>query len=210
MKPTTLFFAANVFFVMNAAANEVPQPDINVGTNWTFEMVDGYTKIAKSKWKNVVEQKTDALYGITRYSDAGSVMFKYKITRNLGQGSPTRSGKIGNGDMYSFPLSTGKSWTYRNYWTTGSGDSGYDEVTYTVAGNETITTGAGTFDVVKVTGTGTWANETNNRGGRMEMVLYYAPKVQFTVRSEKIQSYMVGGTAPPSKEIVDVVGFEIK
>jgi len=55
-----------------------------------------------------------------------------------------------------------------------------------------------------------WINEVNRGGGRMEMVLYYAPKVQFTVRSEKIQSFMVGGTAPPNKEIVDIVGFEIK
>jgi hypothetical protein len=195
---------------MNAAANDVPQPDINVGTNWTFELVDGYTKIAKSKWKNVVEQKTDALYGITRYGDTGSVMYKYKITRNLGQGNPTSAGKMGNGDLYSFPLSPGKSWTYRTYWTTGSGQSGYDEILYTVAGNESITTGAGTFDVVKVTGTGTWVNEVNRSGGRMEMVLYYAPKVQFTIRSEKIQSYVGGAPIPPNKEIVDIVGFEIK
>jgi hypothetical protein len=208
MKSTAYFFVATALFAMNAVADDVPQPDINVGTNWTFEVVDGYTKIAKSRWKNVVEQKSDKLYDITRYADTGSVMSKYKITRNLGQGSPTRAKKVGNGDLYNFPLSAGKSWTYLVYWTTGSGDSGYDEITYTVAGNETITTTAGTFEVVKVTGTGNWTNEVSRSGGRMDMVLYYSPKVQFTVRSEKTQGYM--GGAPPNKEIVDIVGFEIK
>lgn len=193
---------------MNAAANDVPQPDINVVTNWTFEMVDGYTKMTKSKWKNVVEQKTDTLYGITRYTDTGSVAYKYMITRNLGQGSPTRAGKIGNGDLYSFPLNPGKSWIYRNYWTTGSGDSGFDEIIFTVAENETMTTTSGTFDVIKVTGTGMWTNEVNRSGGRMEMVLYYAPKIRFTLRSEKIQGNMYG--APPNKEVVELVGLEMK
>ena len=65
MKSIISFFVATMFCVMNAAANDVPQPDINVGTNWTFELIDGYTKVTKSKWNNVVEQKTDALYDIT-------------------------------------------------------------------------------------------------------------------------------------------------
>lgn len=210
MKSFACFIATTAFCIANAAASDVPQPDINVGTNWTFELVDGYTNQTKSKWRNAVENKTDALYGITRYSDTGSVMFKHKITRNLGQGSATRAGKMGNGDLYSFPLSTGKSWTNRTYWTTGNGQSGYDEITYKVAGNETITTAAGTFDVVKVTGSGEWVNESTQRGGRMDMVLYYGPKIQFTVRSEKVQSYVGGGYIPPNREIVDIVAYEIK
>lgn len=210
MKMIMAFFVSSLVGTSSCFAFDISQPDTNVGTNWTLELADSYTGLVKSTWKNVVEQKTDKDYGITRYSDTGSVMFKYKVTRNLGQGSPTRLGTIGNGDLYKFPLTPGKTWTYLNHWVTGKGESGYDEITYLVVGQEALTTKAGTFDVIKVKGTGKWYNESSKSGEGIEMLLYYSPQLQNTIRSDRVQQMPLISRIPPTRERIDAVAYELK
>jgi hypothetical protein len=210
MKMIMAFFASLLVGTSSCFAFEIPQPNTNVGTNWTLELADSYTGLVKSTWKNVVEQKTEKDYGITRYSDSGDVMFKYKVTKNLGQGSPTRLGTIGNGDLYKFPLTPEKTWTYVNRWVTGKGESGYDEISYSVVGQESLTTKAGTFDVVKVKGSGRWYNETAKTEDGMEMILYYSPQAQTTVRVDRVQQMPAAWRVPPTRERIDLIAYELK
>jgi hypothetical protein len=210
MKTVIAFFVILLVGTSSCFAFDISQPDTSVGTNWTFERTDSYTGIVKSTWKNVVEAKTDSGYGITRYGDTGSVLFKYKVTKNLGQGSPTRFGKIGNGDLFKFPMTPGKEWSYVNHWVTGSGESGRDEITFTVVGQEAITTKAGTFDVVKVKGSGRWYNETAKTEEGLELILYYSPQAQTTVRSDRVQQMPAIWRVPPTRERIDAVAYELK
>lgn len=210
MKTVTALFATLLLGTPSCFAFDISQPDTNVGTSWTFETTDSYTGLVKSTWKNIVEQRADSYFGIARYSDTGAVLTKYKLTRNLGQGIPTRFGKIGNGDLYSFPLTPNKTWTYVNQWVTGKGENGYDEIAYTVVGQETLTTKAGTFDVIKVKGSGKWYNEATKAGEGIEMILYYSPQLQTTVRSDRVQQMPTISRVPPTRERIDVVAYEMK
>jgi hypothetical protein len=201
----TLFVGASQSF-----AFDISQPEANVGTNWAFERIDSYTGLVKSTWKNVVDAKTSTNYSIARYGDTGSLLYKHKLTKNLGQGSPTRFGKIGNGDLLKFPLTLGKEWNYVNYWVSGSGEAGRDEITFKVVGQEAVTTKAGTFDVVKIQGSGRWYNETANTEEGMEVVLYYSPKAQTAVRTDRVQHMPAAWRVPPTRERIDLIAYELK
>jgi hypothetical protein len=97
-----------------------------------------------------------------------------------------------------------------NHWVTGKGESGYDEIAFTVVGQETLTTKAGTFDVVKVKGSGRWYNETAKTEEGLEMILYYSPQAQTTVRIDLVQQMPTIWRVPPTRERTDVVAYELK
>ena len=190
-----------------AFSAEILQPNIQVGSNWTFKKVDMYTGLTKSTWKNVVQSKTENVYNIVRYDMQGAVIRQYSLTKNLGQGSPIAGGKVGDGNLYMFPLKLGDSWTTKGYWVNNRNEEGYDEVTYTVQGEQELTVEAGKFAVIKVTGSGKWHNFTQNGSGSLSIVSYYSPSAQVTVRTEWTTSY---GQNTPTRDAFELIAFELK
>lgn len=202
--------SALLFSTAVALGTPVDRPDIKVGSNWTYKKVDMYTGIVQSRHKNVVQGKTDALYNIVRYDmqggTQGAILREYSLAKNLGQGSPVPSGKIGDGNLYMFPLKIGDSWKTRSYWSSGQ-QEGYDEVTYTVAGEEDIVVEAGTFSTLKITGSGWTKNITRGYSGRLTIVNYYSPTAQAPIRTEWTTAW---GGQTPSRDAYELTSYELK
>jgi hypothetical protein len=208
MKRTFVLFSILLAFVSSAFA-DVERPDINVGTTWTVQKADLYTNSVVDSWRAVVEGKTDAGYDIGKYTIDGKLISRYKITKNLGQGSPNKAGNIGDGNLYPFPLKVGDTWTTRAYWdNAASGSSGYDDITFTIVGEEVKTVKAGVFTVLKIVGKGFWQNTSKNFGGSLEQTSYYAPKAFGAIWSERVNHAPRGGAS--DRNVYELIDFEAK
>jgi hypothetical protein len=199
MVRTALLLFAIFATSTSAFAGSVLAPNIVPGSTWVFKVVDSKTGRSTALYGVSVEDGSASGYGMVRRSIFAQDSTYYRLTRNLGQGSPVADGKQGDGNLYDFPLTVNKKWTTRSYWINDARESGYDEITYRVNGEQVLTTSAGKFSTMKVVGVGTWRNVTQNTGGSLNTTLYYAPEAQMTVRSERV----VGSPDREEKETKD-------
>lgn len=198
--------AMSAFALSPAMAAEATQPDLAVGSKWTIKQVDMYNGTVTAKWTNVIEGKSDKTYDIVRYDDKGAVLRKYSLTKNFGSATPTPAGNLGDGNLFQFPLKPGATWKSKWYWQ-GKNGEGYDDLTYTVQGEQEITVEAGKFTVIKVTGTGWWYNTSKGWSGKLDTVSYWSPVAGADVRNERTTAY---GQNAPSKDAYELVSYELK
>jgi|GEM_PF-4002117 len=219
LKRNLCLLLISMFCASVAVAGEAAQPDTAVGTSWTFKRVDMDTNSVQRNYALVVAGKTDSLYDIVAYDFSGGVRGKeiqrFSLTKNLGQGSPTPNGKIGDGNRFQFPLKVGSSWKTVDYWSrvwsgaAAGRNEGYDTVTYTVASQEERTVDAGKFVVFKIVGKGRWSNTTQGWQGPLDIVVYYSPAAQAAVRTEIVTTYE-GNNYPPTRNAIELVSMDIK
>lgn len=179
-----LSFAFVAFSASAEVTFPVECPELVVGDTWTYQWKDLKAQKDTEKRISIVEAKNPDGYVLNVLFEGGAKA-PYKETRSLDFG--VRS-NVGGRDVVShwidFPLTPGKTWKEQRPWVNAGGGQGSDDITYAVQGIETITTPAGTFETVKVSGKGWWTNYSSRRSGQID-VYWYSRDTKFVVRYER-------------------------
>lgn len=86
--------------------------------------------------------------------------------------------------LLSFPLSVGKTWTFKTDWKNKvANSSGNESADVKVAAFEKVRTPAGEFDAFRIESVGFWENNRGRRG-RLARTLWFAPSVRTVVKYE--------------------------
>ena len=104
----------------------------------------------------------------------------------------TINGTKAQATWLNFPLVAGKTWKSHDLWQKAAGAWGHEDLDYTVAGVETITVPAGTFDAVKIEANGWWNADNISVSGPVrakanassKISVWYAPKAHAIARIE--------------------------
>lgn len=194
MVRTICAFFASLLFATTSFASPVSLPDIPKGSFWVFKVKDLDTNQLLTVFNLSVVNKDNDGYDMLRTDVLGQSQ-RFRLTRQLGQGSAVLGGAVGDGNLYDFPLKKGKRWSTVSNWVNDDGQKGFDRVQYAVVGEQMLAVEAGTFRVVKVVGVGRWKNTTLDVGGTLHVTLYYSPEARMTIRSERI----TGSSEPGQK-----------
>lgn len=169
---------------ITSAQTLAERPELQPGENWTF-----HEKNIKTGglliYRHEMQTKEGDVYLLREDSDNGTNKKQQLVRRSPDLNRlRTVSGQVQNSGWFNFPLAAGKTWQVTERWTN---NQGYDEVTFKVIGLEKITVPAGTFDAIKIEGTGFWHNEspstwTTGRDDKIAMTLWFAPEVKSYVR----------------------------
>jgi hypothetical protein len=163
------------------------RPEWLPGENWTYHQKDiksgGYLN-----FRHEMQSKDGDVYVLREDSDNGTSKRQMTVRRSLDLNRLRAvNGQSQDNGWFRFPLETGKTWQATERWTN---NQGYDEVTFKVVGQERLTVAAGTFDTIKVEGTGFWHNETpsgwtTGRDDKIAIAVWFAPEVKSYVRFQR-------------------------
>jgi hypothetical protein len=188
-----------------AVAFAVERPELNVGDNWSYKRVDLNSNQVSGSFLQEITEKAGDGYEL-RVEGQGIFVQASALTRNLGRVVEI-AGKKSDSNWLDFPLTPGKSWKAKDDWKNQFGSIGYDEIAYTVEGEEEVKVEAGTFKAVKISGSGWWNNSSNNASGSVVVNLWYAPEAKAIVRYQR-NNYFKNGTR--SNDVIDLVRYSIK
>lgn len=170
----------------STAVGQVPaeRPELFPGESWTF-----HEKNIKTGglliYRHEMQTKEADVYLLKEDSDNGTNKKQQLVRRSADLNRMrTVAGQPVDSGWFSFPLAAGKTWQAKERW---PNNQGYDEVTYEVVGQEKITVPAGTFDTIKIEGTGFWHNETAStwamgRDDKIAIAIWFAPEIKNYVR----------------------------
>jgi hypothetical protein len=197
-----LTFTALTGSVSTASGTE--RPELEIGDSWTYKRVSVPSNQVTGSYVQQVTGKNEDGY-VLHVEGQGVFVPTKALSKNLGR-IVEFDGRTSDSKWLEFPLSTGKTWKVRDDWKNQTGSTGFDELTYKVEGEEEITVEAGTFAAVKVSGTGSWNNTSNNVSGGVTVAIWYAPKAKAIVRYQRMNTFRNGTS---SNDVVDLVKFSL-
>jgi hypothetical protein len=165
-----------------AQSAQVERPELSVGDRWSYVAKDVVPR-QESKSTREVESKQDSAYVVRDSNeDARGVSTRARrFSLHLNR-LRTINGQPSDSGWFQFPLVLGKNYSAKELWVNSAGDSGYDEMTYTIVGMEKVTVPAGKFETVRVEGDGRWFNTSVNRSDKKTVTLWYAPEAKAMIR----------------------------
>ncbi len=181
-----LAFAACAPWASAHAQSLADRPELSPGDSWSYQRVDLVSKQVASKYTLTIDAKrpNDYAIRIDLEGAAWAPILPTTMTQNLGMVTNI-NGRESDNNLVGFPLMAGKTWSAKALWINPAGRTGWDDISYSVVGVETVTVPAGTFETTKVRGEGWWNNEISRNSGKIELTYWYAPKVKQLVRYER-------------------------
>jgi hypothetical protein len=190
------------------AAQEPTNADqaVRVGDRWTFETKDEITGETKDTVTEVVTEVSDKEF-VTRISargKAGGRLVAYDHEWNRVDDSLWKY-KPNDGRGVRLPITVGKEWRAENESNNMKTGTVVRTTTRTkVAGKETITTPAGTFDTFRIeTQATTHMTEDPTKGSDSEVVAWYAPQINHWVKRTVVVRIEKRVRSNYSEELVD-------
>lgn len=166
-------------------AGELMDPPM-VGDHWTYEVRDEISGELKNTLTTTITDLTAADIAVRLQNQAysqGPTVFIYDRSWNL-KNSPTWRFSPNDGTGIKLPLAVGTTWKFRDdQIRTGYGTTFKNVGTSKVAGTESITTDAGTFEALKIE-TSINGHNANDSTKRFEFtaVTWYVPSIDHWVK----------------------------
>ncbi len=157
-----------------------------VGDHWTYEVRDEISGELKNTLTTTITDLTAADIAVRLQNQAysqGPTVFIYDRSWNL-KNSPTWRFSPNDGTGIKLPLAVGTTWKFRDdQIRTGYGTTFKNVGTSKVAGTESITTDAGTFEALKIE-TSINGHNANDSTKRFEFtaVTWYVPSIDHWVK----------------------------
>ena len=172
-----------------AAGPSTLKPVLTTGDTWIYRTIDrwkdeeikseSYTVVERRPWGYVVELK----HGVSTEPK------RRRWSQELNAfASPKHETDVG---WLRFPLTAEPSWESIGPW---AGGSGRTELQRRVVGNERIATRAGTFDTIRIEGSGRWFRSERNSGVVSETIWYASLVKRYVRRDTEVReaSFAVG------------------
>jgi len=185
----------------------IDAPDLRLGDKWLYQCVDGYRQ--KTTWDEMHEITAIGPGGITATVTAHGAAVDFTRTEVWAAPGVVRSGAIYESETdrfdpplirYRFPITSGATWSQRlRDLNKSPGPYGAISFKATVRGYESVTTGAGTFDAIRIRYVMQLDDETVSRlPTQCDHVVWYAASVAAMVRAHR-RSYSIlkGGASSP-------------
>lgn len=195
----SFFSLALAVFVAPAFAEiafPLDRPELQVGDTWTYVRVEepSGAKVGGPEAITIRERNADGYALDVQFTNAP--LFSHpleSVSLDLGW-KGTIDGKLSEAKWFDFPLSQGKTWKSHGLWKNPMGAIGDEDLDFTVAGVETVTVPAGTFEAVKIHGTGWWqmtgmsvqggVGRPTAKGQTQMMDVWYSPKTKSIIKIE--------------------------
>jgi hypothetical protein len=171
--------------IVASQAFPIQRPTLKVGDQWTIERRDPFTKITQGTTQIVIttvgEQRVEATFnGLPGV-----------LTLDLtGLDNGTVENDVGY-ELLRFPLEASSKWEFKTNWKNRkSGNSGTSEFKVSVAGTESLTVQAGTFETVKLRANGSLTSPRfPGKVWQTKLTYWYAPVAKRIVRFEWHDQY---------------------
>lgn len=172
----------------------VKRPVLSAGDTFTFQKKDLTNDSVLGNQIVTITGRSESGYSLTvdKNLDFNTTPME-ELSPDLGWRGKI-DGKPSDAKWLDFPLVQGKTWKSHALWKNPIGAIGDEDIDYTVAGVETITVPAGTFEAVKVHGTGWWqmtgmsvqggVGRPSAKGQTQMMDVWYSPQAKAIIKIE--------------------------
>jgi hypothetical protein len=184
----------------------VAAPDVKVGDRWKFRLVDPFTGVAQEGNQQLIaDVQPDGFVVEETAPGAEPRLLPFDREWN---GFQEVKGRVEHQVRVRFPLEPGKSWSSRYEWVNARSRHGQYDMTYRVGSPERITVPAGTFDVLRIEGSGTWRNFTTGASGIIQETRWYAPSARNMVRRTVTSRY--AGGARDQDQVIELQEMQLR
>jgi hypothetical protein len=177
-----------------------------VGDQWTYEVRDEITGELKFSTTTIITDVTPTEIALRAQSPsfAGPGVYIYDRSWNL-KNSPIWRESPNDGLGVKLPLNVGNTWKFQSdaiY--SPRGTTFRNSGTSKVVGQESVTTGAGTFDTFKIETTVNGRNASDpTKRFELQTTTWYAPSIDHWVKRTSKSSFNGRVDADTSMELVD-------
>jgi hypothetical protein len=178
-------------FASIAAAELAAPPVLKPGDSWEYRTTNSLDRSQDGTFSLAVTsiRQDDYLCEFTNTRGAKSLSLVAKSLNFLmrpDQSSPSQERK-----WLSWPLQVGQTWKY-SYRTAGRASPIRYDMEAKVEASEEVSVPAGKFQAYRITTSGTYTREGDNRSGRVNEIVWFAPAVKQRVRHEFRQTDVNG------------------
>jgi hypothetical protein len=169
------------------------RPELLPGESWSYDRIDLLKSAKVGSYSVTVAKKREQDYEVTVVAEGEKRLIPDAISFELNRVTHV-GGENVDGHVLRFPLDTSASpWKVNEPWQNENG-TGYFDLTYRIDGKETITTLLGTFETIKIVGSGWWTRNLPTKGSNTaEFTYWYSPQLKGMVRIDFVNGKGVYG-----------------